>query len=149
MLDLHFRATSKRALVKLGKTLDFIDDDNNPLPGVNIDIIPKGAMVHKPAIYDENGVETTPAVVDNTHIHVNVRLNAGAALLDKLPWIDEDGFDKSRIRRWCRDNGVSVDVVSIRQDGAVTHKWFKKDLADGDVIELIWPAPEFQRRVWL
>ncbi len=132
MIDLHFRATSKRALVKLGRALNFIDANNNPLPGVDIDIIAKGQM----------------ADVPGTHIHVNVRLSHGALLLDRIEGTDENGFDLSKIRRWLKNNGVEINVSSVRR-GGVTHRWFSKDFGNGDVVDLIWPAPEMARRVWL
>lgn len=148
MIDLHFRATSKRAFVKLGRALDFIDADNREMPGVDIDFVHKGQMVHTPATYDGDGNQLTAPVVDNTHIHVNVRLSHWAAWLDKIDGTDEDGFDKSKIRRWLKNNATLVDVPSMRQPG-VMHHWFSKDFGNGDVVWLVWPVPEMARRVWL
>ncbi len=144
MIDLHFRATSKRALVKMGRALNFIDSDNNPLPGVDIDSIEKGQLTLKAGTYDGEGNELTAPIHDTTHIHANVRLSGKMAKWDRLE--NEDQFDRSKIRRWCRANGVTVDVASKRRN--VTHVWYSKDFGDGDVIELIWPAPGFPRRIW-
>lgn len=152
MTELFFRATSKRALFKLGTVdpLNFIVglNGNAPTlgawkyaPGVFVILIDKGKYEIEPS------TDVTPAVMDNDHVYANVRLTAEYALADKLPGGD-DVWDRSKIALWLKNNGVETDVVSQYPGGPVRRR-FIKDLANGDVIELIWPAPDPLHRVWL
>lgn len=68
-----------------------LTNDGNPIYGASIDVI--GHVVITPAIYDENGVELTPADVDNRY-HVNLRLAPETNWLPiALAWMEHGNDD--------------------------------------------------------
>lgn len=153
-MDILFRATSARALFKLANFTNLIVGlDGNPPTlqafawrrGVVADVIKPGKMVLK---------AEPPPVVDTVHWYLNLRLVPPVLPEDEideavdpnnpLPW------EKSRIAKWLKNHATAVlkNVDSVRRPGT-THQWWGVDLANGDTIELIWPKPEHQRRVFL
>lgn len=64
------------------------DGNRTPAPGVNIDVL--GPVTIKPAVLDEEGNVTTPAVTDSRY-HVNIRITDPA-----LSVVDAEGFENWR-----------------------------------------------------
>ncbi len=145
MIDLHFRSTSEFAFNNIGISLGFLepseDEDGNPVvrwkPGVTIDVIAPGSVVHKAAVLgapdvDGNIVVITPAVTD-PNIHYNVRL--------------DDTFDGNLIKRNFQQ-GTAKTVASVRRPG-VNHSWFSRSFGPQGEVWLIDPPPETPARIWL
>lgn len=95
-------------------------------PGVNID--PIGPVTLTPAIYDVEGVEITPAVVD-TRYHVNMRIDEPA-----LSRMDDD---VPTLERWkvtavlWSMNGTPVEAVNAAEDAVAL---YDVELIDPDTI---------------
>ena len=150
MADLYFRGTSKRALTTAGRALGFILPDAGEgiifAPGVNVYVVSGLTLV--PGVYnqDSDSTEITPPV-DSAFVHANVRLSGVGAISDLVEGLDEDGFDTSKIRKQMRTDGVLVNVDSQRR--VKTHSWLQHTFPNGDIVELIWPVPEFPRTGFL
>ncbi len=133
MSDIFFKATSQRAFVAVAEPLGLTDDTGQPMPGVSIDTLLPGAVIHKAAILDRDDNVTTPAVTD-ANIHYNVRLDS--------TW-DLDTVKRNFERLV---NSTQKTVTSIRRDGT-DHSWYS-NTTDGECW-LIDPAPAVPSRIWL
>lgn len=133
--DILFRATGRGAFERLAALWGLIDADGEPLRGVNIDVIEKGEFVIKPAAFDRDGNEVTPALVDNDNIYVNVRLVPPAESL------------AGNVTRWMQANAPEQDRASRYPDGPTRRR---RVAVDGTkLVEMIDPPPQFPRRIWL
>jgi len=153
-MDILFRATSKRALYKLGKGLNFIEEytDENGKKGwatIGCSLDYWQGITVVPGEYDQDGNVTKAPIRDNAWF-LNLRLRPKGALLDRID-VDDDGtldqWEKSKIARWMKNQGVERNHVTKHPSGG-TRKYFTKDFGGGDVVQLIWPIPTNQKRVW-
>ncbi len=138
MSDIFFKATSQRAFVAVAEPLGLmVSNDPEPgfsnAPGVSIDTLLPGSVVHKAAVLDRDGDVVTPAVTD-ANIHYNVRLDS--------TW-DLDTVKRNFERLV---NSTQKTVTSIRRDGT-SHSWYS-NTTDGECW-CIDPAPEVPSRIWL
>ncbi len=138
MSDIFFKATSQRAFVSVAEPLGLmVSNDPEPgfrnAPGVSIDTLLPGAVIHKAAVLDRDGNVTTPAVTD-ANIHYNVRLDGT--------------FDLGTVKRDFERlvNSTQKTVASTRRTGT-SHSWFS-NTTDGEVW-LIDPPPAVPSRIWL
>ncbi len=133
MSDIFFKATSQRAFVSVADPLGLTDGTGTPMPGVSIDTLLPGSVVHKAAILDRDGAVVTPAVTD-ANIHYNVRLDS--------TW-DLDTVKRNFERLV---NSSQKTVSSVRRDGT-DHSWYS-NTTDGECW-CIDPPPEVPSRIWL
>jgi hypothetical protein len=76
MIDFLFRATTRKDFEAMARTAEFIDDENKPLPGIEIDPTP-GTPEYEvgiPIVDVPSPDEITPPVM-KTDYHANVRVS--------------------------------------------------------------------------
>ena len=130
MIDLGFRAYSRKRWLTVATARGIYDADGNVQPGFEVDEIGNAEL--SPAVTDKDGNVTTPAVLDSW-FWVNLRIYGDKvnADIDTLyPGEIEDGyiFTKSKFARFVRDQATPVKItyrgVSVRayQFGATTNR---------------------------
>lgn len=112
MIDLTFRCFSRARWITVASNRGICDDEGNALPGFSIDEI--GSIVLTPAVLDEEGNVTTPAVMDSW-FWVNLRIHGPAADDDNddlYPGENEDGFKftKSKLAKFVRNQASVVNL---------------------------------------
>jgi hypothetical protein len=75
MIDCMVRATDEATFNTAAQSVGLLDEGGNVSPG--IDLVRVGQIVQTPAVYDDEGNETTPATFFDGY-HVNFRLNAAS-----------------------------------------------------------------------
>lgn len=94
MIDYLFRATTRKDFEAMARTAQFIDDENNPLPGIEIDPSPLSPEYEAgiPIIDVPSPDEVTPPIL-KTGWHCNVRVSGEREQeeIEGLPQTDEDG----------------------------------------------------------
>jgi len=93
-LDFLFHSTTRKDFEAMARTAGFIDDENNPLPGIDIDPSPLSAEYETgiPIVDIPSPDETTPPVM-KTGWHCNVRVSGEREQeeIEGLPQTDEEG----------------------------------------------------------
>lgn len=93
-IDFLFRATTRKDFEAMARTAAFIDDENSPLPGIEIDPSPLSAEYETgiPIIDIPSQDEMTPPIL-KTGWHCNVRVSGEREQqeIEGLPQTDEDG----------------------------------------------------------
>lgn len=144
MIDLTFRCYSRKRWVTVATARGVYDADGNVQPGFEVDEIGNAEL--SPAVTDEKGNVTTPAVVDTWH-WVNVRLHDTMEILDEgavYPGDADDGFKfvKSKLAAWVRAQSTPVTLtyrgkpIRTYQFGSTTNRIQLIDPRDYGAIRL-------------
>lgn len=145
MIDLFFRAFSRARWIAVATNRGIYDAEGNINPGFGVDEI--GNVMVTPPVYDANGNETTPAVIDSWW-SVNLRIygqqgDDDAATLfpgetddTERPW----KFLRSKLARYVRENGTPVTVAGRRayQFGTGTNRFQLLDPRDIATPARVW-----------
>ena len=97
MIDFLFRALTRKDFEAMARTARFIDDENNPLPGIDIDpTIGTPAYETGIAIVDvpgsgEPGAVVPPMLKSDWHCNVRISGERELAEIEGLPQTDGDG----------------------------------------------------------
>ncbi len=154
MLDLFFRAETPPTMNTVVRSVPFRniigdlrardDDGGNIVSGIrtingSVDWVyfAPGEIVITPAVFDGDGVLITPAVTD-TWCWLHLRLTGPAEADDfeeDLADTKTDRWNKSRLCKWMRDNGVLRTIRGV--------KVFEHTLANTKRIQ-VWRGSEME-----
>jgi hypothetical protein len=164
-IDFSLEGSSKaalaKALVAMGNQLgyDLIDENNVPNPGLTIVVnvpagsttagIPegyhfRGPFVHRPGVYDENGLELEAPILSPNWV-LDIRLSDIPGLMDRETGIDE--VEKSKLKTWIKNTGAVLVRAGANTDHPGNISYYQKDLTSGDWLRLYYnvsfPKHEF------
>ena len=141
-----------RALPKNFKLIHKPEDEWVEMEGVNLD--PIESLTLKEAIRDGDGDITTPAVMSSA-IHYNLRVTdawsgyEGLVIEDNDPDSEDDTLDKSKLKRWFKNNGVErLDTAAKHPRSGRTMRWFRWT-GGTEWLDITIDEPQQRRRVWL
>ncbi len=129
------------------------EDEWLPLPGVNLDPIASLKLL-----------DGDPPTLSNA-IHYNLRVIGGPEVAhhawsgwDGLfitdpadPDFDDPTLDKSKIKRWFKNNGVErLDTAAEHPRSGRTMRWFRwSKTGPKEWLDITIDTPVFRRRMWL
>ena len=146
MIDILIRCFSRERWLAVATNRNLIDAEGAPREGVGIDEL--GPIVITPAVYDENGVETSPAVLDTWH-WVNLRLHSTAFRDDEDAANPADEADettrpfrffRSKFVKFIRNNATQLTIRGVRvyQFGTGTNRLQVLDPRDVNFHPRVW-----------
>jgi hypothetical protein len=144
MIDFLFRALTRKDFEAMARTAQFLDDNNNPLPDVNIDPTPGSAEYELglPIVEVPSPDETTPPVLKSGW-HANVRVSGEREQeeIEGLPQVDAEGNLLPAAQR--THSGISFSSKGVPASDGTTEGVQYTNVALINELSVVTP-----QRVW-